>query len=241
MPARPPRRTRRPSPPRSPRHADPAKPGTPTRRQGWARSRRRTSARRSPGRGADVCFLGDSLVEFWGKTGRDAWLLDFHDLGALNAGIAADRIEHVRYRAERLKFAAPGPRAFVILAGTNNLAKEPPDDPAEVAAAVAGLAARLRERFPEAKVAILSILPSGYDPAGALRDRIAQANAALEKACAAREGIDFLEVGSRFLDGGGRWKAGLTADGTHLSYQGYGKLGPPVRAWIDAALGQASP
>lgn len=39
----------------------------------------------------DVCFIGDSLTEFWLHTGKPIWDLEFHQLKCVNLGLAAEK------------------------------------------------------------------------------------------------------------------------------------------------------
>ena len=99
------------------------------------RHQRELSARK-----VDVCFIGDSLTEFWTTTGRPVWDLDFHQWSCVNLGIAADRAGDILVRIKRMDFSRAKPRVFVLMAGTNDLSKQQPDTPVAVARTVTRVA-----------------------------------------------------------------------------------------------------
>ncbi len=174
----------------------------------------------------DLCFVGDSLTEFWTATGKPIWDLEFHDRTCVNLGLAGDRTEHILFRLSRFSFAKAKPRTFILLAGTNNLSKDPPDAPAEVAAAVIRIAAVLKTKSPEARVFVLSILPNGNIPDTPLRKSIVETNRVLAERYAAQADpkVTWLDLHDRFLTDRQTWKPHLTLDGTHLSQAGYDTL-----------------
>lgn len=111
-----------------------------------------------------VCFIGDSLTEFWLHTGRAAWEMTFAPLKAINLGLAADRTEHVLNRIQRLEFRRANPKVVVLMMGTNNLGMTPPDSPEDVARAVVAGVTLLRTKLPRASILLLGIPPSGERP-----------------------------------------------------------------------------
>ncbi len=182
-----------------------------------------------------VCFFGDSLTAFWTEQGLGSWELDLKPFRPFNAGIAGDRIEHIHFRARESAFGSPVPEVFVVLAGTNNLGKNPSDRPEAVAAGVVALVKTLRVKAPESRVLVLSILPSGAEPDSELRQRIRQTNDRLSVQVP-EAGASWLDVHDRFLDEAGRWLPGLTIDGTHLTSRGYDRLAAPVREWLEKTI-----
>jgi len=173
----------------------------------------------------DLCFVGDSLTEFWAGAGKPIWDLEFQFHKAANLGIAADRTEHILYRIQRTDFSKAKPKRFVLLARTNNLGASPPDSPRATTKGIKAVLAALRNRSPESEIVLVSILPSGNDPNSELRKRIIETNAALAEFAAAEDHITFANVHNLFLEESGRWKRGLTIDGTHLTMSGYDVLG----------------
>ena len=182
--------------------------------------------------GARVCLFGDSLTAFWPTVGVGSWELDLVPLHPLNAGIAGDRVENVHFRIQQATFGKPEPELLIIWCGTNNLGKEAPDPPESVSAGLVALLKTVRAKFPRSAVLVLSILPSGFEPGSPLRQRIRRANELIQAQVVTLESR-WLGLHDDFLEVDGRWKAGLTIDGTHLSARGYdllaSKLAPVLR------------
>ena len=185
----------------------------------------------------DCCFVGDSLTAFWNHNGRPIWDLEFHRYRCINIGIAADRVEDILYRVSCTDFAAAQPDVFVLLAGTNNLGKEPPDSPAHVSDQIIVIAEALKRKSPRAKVFVLSVLPSGRQPDTPLRRRIVAANALLKaKAQSYSNWCRFVDVHDTFLQENRYWKRGATLDGTHLTLHGYDLMARVIAPLIRAAV-----
>lgn len=171
----------------------------------------------------NVCFIGDSLTEFWLHTGSAMWTQDFMPLKPINLGITADRTEHILHRIQRLDFRRANPKVVVLLMGTNNLGMEPPDKPDDVARAISAGVAMLRAKLPEAQMVVLTIPPGGNKAEAALRARIKQTNALLSQT-RWPDRVRLLPVYESMIDASGEWKPGLTLDGTHFSESGYAQL-----------------
>jgi lysophospholipase L1-like esterase len=189
-------------------------------------------------RRADICLLGDSLTEFWTAHGAAAWKGAFGKWRTVNCGIAGDRVENIFYRAERFEFARSKPRVLVLLAGTNNLSAEPPDDSVAVAAGVFALIGKIRTASPETQVVLLSIPPSGLEPKSTLREGIRSTNEHLGR-FAAGAGIGFVDIYPLFVDEKDRWRAGASLDATHFSAAGYATLAAALKPVLEPLLAPA--
>ncbi|MGK0186654.1 MAG: lysophospholipase L1-like esterase [Verrucomicrobiales bacterium] len=162
--------------------------------------------------------MGDSLTEFWLHTGRPIWELDFHQFKCINLGITADRAEDILFRVQRADFSRAQPDVFIVMAGTNNLGKEPPDAPEAVADGIMKIVQQLHLKCPNARILLLSILPSGRVPVSPLRQQIIATNQLLAVRAERKPmTCQFLNVHDIFIESDQRWVKGLTLDGTHLS------------------------
>ena len=170
-----------------------------------------------------VCFIGDSLTEFWEHTGKADWDLQFAPLKSANLGLTADRTEHILERIRRLDFRRAKPALVVLLMGTNNLGMEPPDAPEDVLRAIQRAVAMIQSKMPQAKVLLLTLPPSGDEPKSSLRRRIQQTNTLITKATWPDK-VRVLPVYEAMVDADDRWKSGYTLDGTHFSASGYSRL-----------------
>ena len=186
-----------------------------------------------------VVFIGDSLTEFWTSTGAEAWAARMVPLQAADVGLAGDRTENVLWRIRHLDFHRAQPRVFVLLMGTNNLGMAPPDAPEAVVRGIELAVGDLVRRFPVARVLVLGLPPSGFEPKSALRQRILATNALLAKVAWPRA-VTLVELYPHFVTEEDRWKAGQTLDGTHFSAAGYQTLGEvlaePLRLAVEGTV-----
>lgn len=183
-----------------------------------------------------ICFIGDSLTEFWLHTGRATWDAAFAPLKAANLGLAADRTEHILNRIQRLEFRRANPKLIVLMMGTNNLGMVPPDEPEDVVRAAHTAVTVLRARLPRASILLLTIPPSGDEPRSALRRRIQQTNALLSQT-SWPEGVRVLQTYPALVDEQDRWRSGFTQDGTHFTAAGYAKLAELLTPVVKEMLG----
>jgi lysophospholipase L1-like esterase len=186
-----------------------------------------------------VCFIGDSLTEFWEHTGKADWDLHFAPLKAANLGLAADRTEHILERIRRLDFRRAKPELVVLMMGTNNLGMEPPDAPEDLLRAIQRGVAMIQGKMPGAKVLLLTIPPSGDEPKSPLRQRIQQTNTLIIKA-SWPDKVRVLPVYEAMVDADDRWKSGYTLDGTHFSASGYSTLTTLLAPVVKEMLGTAA-
>src|SRR5476651_315143 len=94
--------------------------------------------------GIDIYFVGDSITRRWGATDYPEflanWKQNFFGWNAADFGWGADRIENILWRLEHGELDGVNPKIIVLLAGTNNVGTQPPDD-AKIADITRGLRA----------------------------------------------------------------------------------------------------
>lgn len=161
-----------------------------------------------------IVFLGDSLTEWWRHDGREVWDTFFAPMGALNAGIAGDRTEHLLWRWENTPVASPAPRWVVLLVGTNNLWR---DSPTDVYGGVEAIILAIRARYPETDILLLALLPRGDEQ----EEKVPLVNEQLT-VLKSLERVKYLDLGPHFLGQDGCLRATLyRPDLLHLSTAGY--------------------
>ena len=179
----------------------------------------------------DVYFLGDSIIRRWGATDYPEflanWKQNFFGWNAANFGWGADRIEHILWRLENGELDDVDPKVIVILAGTNNVGKEPGGE-SKIANITRGMQALLdacRRKAPNAALILTAIFPRNDSIAVASEiDRINQNLAQLAK----QSGIRFLNINSRLAEANGRLLPDVMMnDGLHPALKGY-------QIWADA-------
>jgi lysophospholipase L1-like esterase len=170
---------------------------------------------------ADVVFLGDSITHGWKYVPE--WQQRFARYDALNAGISSDRVEHLLWRVRNGNLDKVKPKAAVLLIGVNNLAVSSPD---EIAAGVRQVIAEIHQRSPRTEVLLLGLFPTGKERDHPRRAKIAAVNHKLAP-LGKLDGVDFLDIGDKFLEKDGSLSKDIMPDYLHLSARGY-------RIWADA-------
>lgn len=104
-----------------------------------------------------VVFVGDSITEGWNTLEKD-WA----GLGVkvVNRGIGGDTTPNLLYRLQE-DVLSLHPRALVILIGTNDLGEHTP--PADIAANLATMLARIRADYPAIPIAWCLVMPRTGD------------------------------------------------------------------------------
>ena len=179
----------------------------------------------------DVYFIGDSIARRWGALDYPAylanWKQNFFGWNAADFGWGADRIENILWRLENGELDGVHPKVVVILAGTNNVGKQPGGD-ARIAAITQGLAAvvrTVRDKAPAATIVLTGIFPRNDNIAVVPEIEVVNANLAR---LADGKGVRYLNVNGKLADQDGKLFDGMmNADGLHPSVQGY-------QVWADA-------
>lgn len=182
-----------------------------------------------------VVFLGDSIT--------DGWRLNQYFTGKpyLNRGISGQITGQMLGRA-KADVIDLGPRALVVLGGTNDLARGVPDatirnnlEAIGTLAEAAGLAPILasilpvndyhKERNPR------FLRTQARSPA-----RISALNRWMAALCRSK-GWSFVDYHSAMIDSDGRLKIELSDDGLHPNPEGYKVMAPLVQKAVDSLVG----
>lgn len=173
--------------------------------------------------GISLYFLGDSITRRWGATDYPdflaLWKKNFHGWNAGNFGWGGDTTQNMLWRLQNGELDGVNPKVIVLLAGTNNIGKEPGDDAkvADITRGVTALVDLCRRKAPAATIILMGILPRNDGPVMPTIDRI---NANLAKLADGRS-VRYLNINDRLADANGRLFDGLTVDQLHLSAKGY--------------------
>jgi len=174
--------------------------------------------------GSDVYFLGDSITRRWGAIDYPDflahWTKSFHGWNAAVFCWGADRTENILWRLENGELDGVNPKVIVLLAGTNNVGKEPGDDAriADVTRGVKAIVDSCRRKAPASTIVLTAIFPRNDNPA--VVPTIERINANLAK-MADGKSVRFLDVNLRLADAHGVLFEGMMADGLHPSLKGY--------------------
>lgn len=182
----------------------------------------------APGVNPRVVFMGDSITDFWHLneyfTGRDF----------LNRGISGQITSQMLGRM-KTDVIDLHPRAVLILAGTNDIARGTPIDIIEANLVLMAELARLHQ----IKVLIASVLPVTEAQTERPIHTIQQLNSWIEQYCK-QTGDTYVDYYSKLRGPGGYLQSDLADDGLHPNSQGYRLMAPIAISAIDAALGRST-
>lgn len=176
----------------------------------WKRLLRQEARAAARGQGTNrmSVLVGDSL-SMWFPTqrlsNRQLWL---------NQGISGDTTSGILQRLSA--FGQTRPDAVYVLAGINDLKRGAADG--EVLGNLRQIMRKLRQRHPQARIVVQSLLPTRE--VGISNQRIQRINQRLQE-ITREEGSLYLDLYSQFSDWDGNLRPELTTDGLHLNPQGY--------------------
>jgi lysophospholipase L1-like esterase len=172
----------------------------------------------------DVYFVGDSIARRWGATDYPAflenWKQNFFGWNAADFGWGADTTQNILWRLENGELDGVNPKVIVILAGTNNVGRQPPDD-AKIADITRGLKAivdRCREKAPAATIILTAIFPRNDNIA--VMPGINRINENIARFADGKK-VRFLNVNDRLADKDGLLFDGMMGDRLHPTLKGY--------------------
>eukprot|EP01113_Clastostelium_recurvatum_P047782 TRINITY_DN8582_c0_g1_i4.p1 TRINITY_DN8582_c0_g1~~TRINITY_DN8582_c0_g1_i4.p1 ORF type:complete len:220 (+),score=24.35 TRINITY_DN8582_c0_g1_i4:38-697(+) len=185
---------------------------------------------RPPSDKCKVLLLGDSMFERWKTTGEQYWVhSQFDQYGIFNAGVGGDMTENVLWRLAPSRTFLPllHPSFIILLIGTNNIAKDKPDD---VAQAVSLITRLIAEQSPSSQIVVAGVLLRN-DEDLKIREKVNVLNNLLEQTMN-KNGIRYVNFAPCLQDGAGLLKEGIFDDHVHLNAVGYGLWGPALEALI---------
>lgn len=181
-------------------------------------------------------LLGDSLTLWFPQEllpGRKTWI---------NQAISGENSGGLRQRLYILD--KTNPETVFIMIGINDLIWDKPAD--QLLENTREIVAYLRQRHPNSKIVLQSILPhggaaatwEGRDRLMALpNERIRTVNDQLQQ-IAADNNATYLDLYPLFANGDGNLRADLTTDGLHLNWQGYMIWRTAIALANDTAFGE---
>jgi lysophospholipase L1-like esterase len=186
----------------------------------------------------DVLFMGDSITDFWRNpegafAGKPVFDKYWGGLKVANFGIAGDTTQGVLFRLQNGEGAGFGPKAIMLMIGTNNTRA---NNAAEIAEAVGAIVLELQGDFPEAQILLLGIFPRST-PVDPVRAQIAEINAIISRLDDG-EKVHYLDIGKVFLDSSGAIPLDVMSDGLHPTTKGYELWAAAVAEPLAALLQQ---
>ncbi|HEX4997770.1 MAG TPA: GDSL-type esterase/lipase family protein [Terriglobia bacterium] len=165
----------------------------------------------------DLLFVGDSITELWGRTGRAVWEKNFLPLRPANFGISGDTTQGVLWRMQNGELDGFKAKLIVFMLGTNNINRNPDD---EIADGDRLIVEEFKKRQPQAKVLVLGIFPRGAQATDPNREHIKNINGKLAR-LADNKQVFYMDIGEKFLTADGTLTTEIMADGLHPTARGY--------------------
>jgi lysophospholipase L1-like esterase len=171
----------------------------------------------------DCLLMGDSITDWWRRTGLAVYEKNFGALKCANFGIAGDRTQGVLWRMDNGELDGYTPKVMMLMIGTNNLvggrggAGNTPD---QIAEGITAIVTKFRAKFPAANVLLLGVFPRGAADTSRFREPIRQINAIIGKL---DDGVHvkYMDIGDKFVAPDGSIPVDVMADGLHPTGKGY--------------------
>ena len=180
----------------------------------------------------DVAFVGDSITARW----RDSenWKGHWGGYNAVNMGIGGDQTQHVLWRLQNGDLDGYKAKLFVVMIGTNNMwSKEP--DPAHAAAGVKAVIDLIQSKQPQAKILLLSILPTGEKPNPG-REKRMEVNKLISKFAGGN--VEYMDITAKYLDAEGNISKETMHDFLHLAPAGYDIWAEAIKGKVKEIVGE---
>jgi len=165
-----------------------------------------------------LLFLGDSITDFWPRTGEVSWL-KFAPYQPADFGISGEKTEQVLWRILNGELDGIHPKVVVIMIGTNNIGQFRDEKPEWAAAGVRKIVDVVHEKLPGTKVLLLGVFPRSTKDS-AQRAAVHQINAIISKLDNGTT-TRYLDIGDKFLDASGEIPDDVMPDKLHPSAKGY--------------------
>ncbi|MEI8234483.1 MAG: GDSL-type esterase/lipase family protein [Verrucomicrobiota bacterium] len=167
---------------------------------------------------AGLLFLGDSITDYWPRTGEWSWL-KFAPYHPADFGISGERTEQVLWRITNGELDGINPKVTVVMIGTNNIGHFPNEEPEWAAAGVQKIVETIHQKLPATKVLLLGVFPRATKDS-VLRKKVEAINAIICKLDDGKK-TRYLDISKVFLDAQGEIPKDVMPDGLHPNAHGY--------------------
>jgi len=179
------------------------------------------------GKHLKLLLLGNSITQGWGgnrkevtyKPGKEAMDNAIGKDNWESAGISGDRTQNLLWRVRYDNYNSCHPENIVIAIGINNLisGKDSPENTAEGIIAVAN---EVRKQFPESRIILLGLFPSGKEQQSKVRTQCDKIHDILQHH--RFEKVEYINPTKWFTEADGTMKDGLYGnDYIHFTGEGY--------------------
>jgi lysophospholipase L1-like esterase len=179
----------------------------------------------------DVAFVGDSITARWRDT--ENWKKHWGEYKAVNMGIGGDQTQHVLWRLQNGDLEGYKAKLFVVMIGTNNMWSREPN-PAHAAAGVKAVIDLIQAKQPEAKILLLSILPTGEKPNPG-REKRMEVNKLISTFVGGS--VEYMDISGKYLEADGTISKEVMHDFLHLAPKGYDIWADAIKAKVKEVVG----
>lgn len=183
----------------------------------------------------DVVFVGDSITARW--RGSENWEKHWGSYRAVNMGIGGDQTQHVLWRLQEGHLEGYQAKLFVVMIGTNNMWGRDAD-PAHAAAGVKAVIDLIQSKQPQARILLMSILPTG-EKNNPGREKRKAVNELISKYDGGQ--VEYVDVWDRYLEPDGAISKEVMGDFLHLAPRGYDIWAESIRDKVKEIVGEAAP
>ncbi len=181
----------------------------------------------------DAVFMGNSITDGWASQHAEFFAAGNYVGRGISGQVTAQML--ARFRADVLEL---GPRAVVILAGTNDIAQNQGRIAIEnIAGNIFSMAELARAH--DIEPVICSVLPAAEYPwrkeITDVPDKVRELNALLQE-WAANNGCTYVDYFTPMADERGGLPASLAADGIHPTSAGYDRMESIIKPVLDRIL-----
>ncbi len=176
-----------------------------------------------------LVVLGDSLTRRW-EDNIGIWNKYFTAYHPANFGVGGDSLENIKWRILNDELEGINPKIIVVLAGTNNLGKDPEE---VIVSGIEEIVEIIQAKLKDTKIVVLGLLPRNSAEAGInYGQKIVGINRQLAVRYAGTK-IIFKDIGAMLMNEQGRVNEAIMPDGLHLNGEGYELIGPKLREIIE--------
>ena len=188
-------------------------------------------------RAINLVFLGNSITQGWGGSGRSVgskapaiWDSLYAPRQAANFGISGDRTQHLLWRIRNGNFDGLSPVAIVVTIGVNNFRTNTSE---EIAAGIAEIVKELTSRMPKTKILLLGPLPAGANPEHPYRVKYEEVHQQIQSLYQPNR-VDYVKISSPFILDNGQMNPELMAgDHIHLNPAGYVAWAQKIEPYLE--------
>ncbi len=179
----------------------------------------------------DLVFVGDSITARWKG---EIWDKHWGGYNAVNMGIGGDQTQHALWRLQNGDLDGYKAKLFVVMIGTNNMWGKTAE-PAHAAAGVKAVIDLIQSKQPQAKILLLSILPTGEKPNPG-REKRMEVNKLISKFAGGN--VEYMDIWDKYLDADGNISKEVMHDFLHLAPKGYDIWAESIKGKVKEIVGE---